>query len=356
MVMNKKVNFGLLILLLFILVMTNIVFAATSYSGTPKIGTEEILIKEGQIFSLGGVDWIKLNLIKLSKECTVAKPPYNTPSDSKICIETAEIHLSVKDKNFKTAVLNKNQQYNLEGELVIYFLGKEDDKGKFRVTIQDDTNQIVPVDKNPIIPVEEIKIPSEGVKEGVQDEVGSEKDGEKQSVAPLEGIKEGVSGEVGPEKDGIKQPIAPLEGTKDALETVGGATGSDCKEYLTACDAGDNILCIKWGTNCREKNETQVGVKGGIKFNGEKIYFNDKEIKIMPETASEKAIQTLELKKDTRIELKDTGKPTYEVSGKKEVKLFGFIKTEMPIKTEVNAETGNIEKTEKPWWSFLAKE
>ena len=70
----------------------------------------------------------------------------------------------------------------------------------------------------------------------------------------------------------------------------------------------------------------------------------------MPDTASEKAIGTLKLKKDVEIELKDTGKPTYEVIGKKEVKVFGF------IKTEVNAETGNIEKTKKPWWSFLTRE
>ena len=76
----------------------------------------------------------------------------------------------------------------------------------------------------------------------------------------------------------------------------------------------------------------------------------------MPEIASEKAIQTLELKKEIQIDLKDTGKLSYEVIGKKEVKLFGFIKKEMLVKTEISAETGAIEKTEKPWWSFLAKE
>ena len=178
----------------------------------------------------------------------------------------------------------------------------------------------------------------------------------KQPIAPLEGVKEGVSGEVGPEKDGAKPPIAPLEGTKDIVGT-GGATGLDCKEYLADCEAGNKILCIKWGTNCREKDEVvAIGIKDEMKFKDEKIYLNDKEIKIMPETASQKAIETLELKKDVQVELKDTGKPTYEVIGSKEVKVFGFIKTEMSIKTEVNAETGNIEKTKKPWWSFLTRE
>jgi hypothetical protein len=174
----------------------------------------------------------------------------------------------------------------------------------------------------------------------------------EQPIAPLEGVKEGISGEVGPEKDGVKQPIAPLEGTKDALKT----SGLDCKEYLAECESGNNILCIKWGTNCREKDETKVGVKDEIKFKDEKVYINDKEVKVMPDTASEKAIATLQLKKEIEIELKDTGKPTYEITGEKEVKLFGLFKKGMSIKTEINAETGYIEKTKKPWWSFLAKE
>src|SRR3989338_2520598 len=88
----------------------------------------------------------------------------------------------------------------------------------------------------------------------------------KQPIAPLEGVKEGSSGEVGPEKEGVKQPIAPLEGTKDIVGT-GGATGLDCKEYLAECEAGNKILCIKWGTNCREKEEVVViGIKDEIKF------------------------------------------------------------------------------------------
>ena len=125
---------------------------------------------------------------------------------------------------------------------------------------------------------------------------------------------------------------------------------------MAECEAGNKILCVKWDTNCREIEEAAVGTKDEITFKDEKIYLNDKEVKIMPDTASQKAINILELKKDIEIELKDTGKPTYEIIGMKEVRLFGFIKTEMPIKTEVNGETGNIENTERPWWSFLAKE
>ena len=81
----------------------------------------------------------------------------------------------------------------------------------------------------------------------------------------------------------------------------------------------------------------------------------NKEVKIMPSTASETAINQLKLKNYT-IELKDVGKPVYEITGKKDVKIIGFIKAEMSIKSQISAETGTIEKTEKPWWSFLAKE
>jgi hypothetical protein len=75
----------------------------------------------------------------------------------------------------------------------------------------------------------------------------------------------------------------------------------------------------------------------------------------MPSTASDIAINQLKLR-NYEIELKDVGKPVYEITGKKEVKVFGLFKAVMAIKSQVNAETGAIGKTEKPWWSFLAKE
>jgi len=80
----------------------------------------------------------------------------------------------------------------------------------------------------------------------------------------------------------------------------------------------------------------------------------NKEVKVMPSTASETAINQLKLK-NYEIELKDIGKPVYEITGKKDVKVIGFIHAEMVVKSQINAETGAVEKTEKPWWSFLAK-
>lgn len=136
--------------------------------------------------------------------------------------------------------------------------------------------------------------------------------------------------------------------------SIGGATGRDCEEYLKECNSGNQILCEKWQTNCQEKN-ISLETKEEIKIKENKLYMNDKEIKVMPDTASEKAIATLELKKDVIIELKDTGKLIYEITGEKEVKILALFKTEMQVKTQIDAQTGNVDKIEKPWWSFLAK-
>ena len=100
----------------------------------------------------------------------------------------------------------------------------------------------------------------------------------------------------------------------------------------------------------------EVKTSERLEYKDSMLLLNNKEIKIMPDTASEIAISTLQLKKEIEIELKDTGKPIYEIIGNKEVKIFGLFKKEMSIKIEINAETGNIEKIKKPWWSFLAKE
>lgn len=82
-----------------------------------------------------------------------------------------------------------------------------------------------------------------------------------------------------------------------------------------------------------------------------------KEIKIMPETASETAIAKLgEL--NFTIELKEVGKgddakPVYELTGNKQGKFLGIFKIIARVQAQVDAETGNV-KIIKPWWSFLA--
>ena len=87
------------------------------------------------------------------------------------------------------------------------------------------------------------------------------------------------------------------------------------------------------------------------------------EVKVMPDTASERALEVLGAKCEEtgcEIELKEVGKgeetkAAYEVKAKKEVKVLGFIKAQMRTQAQVDAGTGEVVKTRNAWWGFLAK-
>ncbi len=76
------------------------------------------------------------------------------------------------------------------------------------------------------------------------------------------------------------------------------------------------------------------------------------EVKVLPSVAAERAREVLGEKFD-RIELKDGGKLSYEVSGEFEGKVLGFIPVNMKHTAFIDAESGAIVKTEKPWYNFL---
>ncbi|MGE0792920.1 MAG: hypothetical protein AB7V77_01925 [Candidatus Woesearchaeota archaeon] len=110
--------------------------------------------------------------------------------------------------------------------------------------------------------------------------------------------------------------------------------------------------------------EVEVDEEGKIKAkmsNG-----NERTVKVMPSTASENAIKALSLHNCVEaegcvIELKEVGngnetKLAYEVKTEKEAKLFGFIKTKMKVQAQVDAENGEVIKTKKAWWAFMASE
>jgi len=90
------------------------------------------------------------------------------------------------------------------------------------------------------------------------------------------------------------------------------------------------------------------------------------EIKIMPDSASENSLERLRLKtcseeNNCKIELKETGKgdnakATYEIQIERHSRILGIFQAKMQINTQVNAENGNVEKVNKPWWAFLAVE
>lgn len=79
----------------------------------------------------------------------------------------------------------------------------------------------------------------------------------------------------------------------------------------------------------------------------------DKEIKILPDMASETA-KEVGIGSIEDIELKSIREePIYVAKGIKEGKLLAVIPVSLGIETEINADTGAIETIKKPWWDIF---
>ena len=104
----------------------------------------------------------------------------------------------------------------------------------------------------------------------------------------------------------------------------------------------------------------------GLQLSAQLSNGRNAEIKVMPDTAAEKAQERLRLhvcseENDCEIELKEVGKgeqvrAAYEVRAQKEGKVFGLFRAQMRVQAQVDAENGNVIQAKKPWWAFLAAE
>lgn len=93
----------------------------------------------------------------------------------------------------------------------------------------------------------------------------------------------------------------------------------------------------------------------------------DAEIKVMPDTASEIALERLRLRvcsseNNCVIELKEVGKSgverqlAYELKAQRRSRVLGLFPARMQVEAQVSAENGELIRTGKPWWAFLAVE
>ncbi|UCD03946.1 MAG: hypothetical protein JSW73_05410 [Candidatus Woesearchaeota archaeon] len=119
--------------------------------------------------------------------------------------------------------------------------------------------------------------------------------------------------------------------------------------------------------NCSlELMQEQSEVQNRIRLMTQLSNGRNAEIKVMPNVASEKAIERLRLKacnseNNCAIELKEVGsgqqvKAAYEVKAQKEAKILGLFKIRMRVQGQIDAENGEVIQIKKPWWSFLATE
>ena len=69
----------------------------------------------------------------------------------------------------------------------------------------------------------------------------------------------------------------------------------------------------------------------------------------------EEAVSMSKVENVNNVELETSEeKAIYSVSGSSSGKLFLIIPVMAEINVKINAETGEVISTEKPWWSFLA--
>ena len=91
------------------------------------------------------------------------------------------------------------------------------------------------------------------------------------------------------------------------------------------------------------------------------------EIKIMPNVASEKALEQLRLRvcteeKGCSIELKEVGKNqeekqlAYEIQIQRHSRILGIFQKKMQVQAQISAENGELIRVKKPWWAFIAVE
>jgi len=153
------------------------------------------------------------------------------------------------------------------------------------------------------------------------------------------------------------------------------ATQAKAGNYQT--EKGQSMQIREQGQNKMQLSSGGVSANTGMKMTQEKVQDKTRlkvqlsngrnaEVKVMPNTASEKAIERLQLKvcsaeNNCQIELKEVGqgeqtRAAYEVHAEKEAKLFGLFKTKMQVQAQVDAENGEVIQSKKPWWAFLASE
>jgi len=143
--------------------------------------------------------------------------------------------------------------------------------------------------------------------------------------------------------------IIKIEGKKVAVRELSNET----KELI----AGK--INAKTGLNLTAEDINDTTVLRAYLSNGRHAY-----VKVMPDQASKVALERLKAKcaeRNCTVELKEVGignksRLAYSIETDKDSRILFIFKKKMAVRAEVDAETGEIIKARKPWWSFMAKE
>ncbi|MFH0876327.1 MAG: hypothetical protein V1859_10400 [archaeon] len=156
--------------------------------------------------------------------------------------------------------------------------------------------------------------------------------------------------------------------TQEQTRVQTGSLTTESGKQVQVQTQSNNKVQLKSGTASAQtsmemtQQQTQTGTKLQVKLsNGQNA-----EVKVMPDAASEKALERLMVRVCTeenqcQIELKEVGKgeevkAAYEVKVQKQAKFLGLFKTKMQVQAQVDAENGEVIQEKRPWWSFLASD
>jgi len=155
------------------------------------------------------------------------------------------------------------------------------------------------------------------------------------------------------EENCTKNNYTPCENDSDCVRD-----GCQWNKCVNLRDVMESVVACNYPEkagpdNCMCKNNKCMGIKK--MSNG-----RNAEIKIMPETASEKAIERLG-QLGFNVTMKEVGngsnsKLVYEFDAEKHYRVLGFLKRSVKFSAQVNAETGDVVNVtgRKPWWRFIA--
>jgi hypothetical protein len=160
----------------------------------------------------------------------------------------------------------------------------------------------------------------------------------------------------------------PGIGEQTRTQIQNGSLTTQSGKQVQVQTQSDNKIQLKSGNAEAQTSMkmTQEQTATGTKLQVQLSNGKNAEVKIMPDTASEKALERLRLKTCTAeagcsIELKEVGngeqiKAAYEVKTQANAKFLGLFKTKVQVQAQVDAETGEVIKTSKPWWAKITAE
>jgi hypothetical protein len=209
--------------------------------------------------------------------------------------------------------------------------------------------------------------------EGIEDEVEieeEENESEEEGEVPgwvQEQIDEGTIGIGNQKKELTQVQIQKIKQVKNRI-----------RAHLNATECPENCTCSGSTTKCYFNGQRQMTIVAGnsgniiiqvkgvnastnvtlYKSDG-KLYgnFSNNETKriMTPEQVQEKIRQRKQIRwEEHNITLDEDG--YYRVQSKKRARLFLLIPVKEKVRTQINAETGEIVRIRNPWWGFLAKD